>query len=199
MKKIKSMSLLMIITIFIITTACSIFTPDRVKYIPYRDFENALDEFYDVEDDEIIEYEDEDHEFLIYDGGNTIVFYTDYDDGDDAHDNFDETYSLYEEWHNAHRGLGDTNDIHRSFFDEDTEMGYVFFLEHEQEQMQSIVEYFLGDIEVEYLLEDDFDGIEKMLVTVCYCDSMVLVVFSVNENVDDAIVFINEELGFVVG
>ena len=122
----------------------------KIKPVAKKDFKKALEESFDIDDDDYTDYKGSDYDNVFYVEHDYYVEYYQFDDEDDAMDMFDEFYDRYED-------MVDDKDFkgrHRSVVNDKKAYGYIllkgesddddFFAEDAEETEEDIDIDYLG-------------------------------------------------------
>lgn len=147
---------------------------ERVEEVSKRDFKNALENVFGVDDDEIIESTNENGDFvLLYTERESLIVYVKYDDEDDAYDAFEEFYDEIED-------IEEDYDIDNSKKRFDENSGYAFIRISDEDFAE---DYHEGEFAPDDLIYAGY-----------YTGSMFFSILCTDNNIDEALELI-EVLG----
>lgn len=109
----------------------------KIKPVAKKDFKKALEESFDIDDDDYTDYKGSDYDNVWYVEHDYYVEYYQFDDEDDAMDMFDEFYDRYED-------MVDDKDFkgrHRSVVNDKKAYGYILLKGESDDD-----DFFDGDI-----------------------------------------------------
>ena len=130
----------------------------KIKPIKGKDFKNALEEVFDIDDDDYTEYKGSDYTDIYYYEHDYFIEYYQFDDADDAFDRFDDLYDSYEDMIEDKDFTG----RHRAVYNEKGGYGYIL-LNGESEDNDFIDDdvyggiYWVDDTLVYVLVTSDKD------------------------------------------
>ena len=130
----------------------------KIEPVKAKDFKKALEESFDIDDDEYTEYEGSDYTNIYYYEHDYWIDYYQFDDEDDAFDRFDDWYDAYEDVVDGK----DFSGKHRSFYNEKAGYGYIL-LNGESEDNDFVDDkvyggiYWSGDTFIIILVTSDKD------------------------------------------
>lgn len=112
----KAVSVVLIATMGMSLAACG-----KIKPVTKKDFKKALEESFDIDDDDYYVYECDDYVNIYYYDHDYYVEFYQFDDADDAMDRFDDVYDAYEDMVEDK----DFKGTRRAVYNDRAEYGYI--------------------------------------------------------------------------
>lgn len=166
MKKVKTIiAMMLIMSIVFGILGCN--TIEQVEELSAKDFKNALEDVFDANDDEIVETQGEGYDILYFPDRRCLITYDTFDNEDVARSIFEMQYNQYENIEKDYELDG----VNRSF---DENMGYIV--------VRTSDEVFMEEFGTEVF--------DEIIFAYYYSGSMYISIFCADNDIDDALEFI---------
>lgn len=166
MKKVKTIiAMMLIMSIVFGIIGCN--TIEQVEELSAKDFKNALEDVFDANDDEIVETQGEGYDILYFPDRRCLITYDTFDNEDVARSIFEMQYNQYENIEKDYELDG----VNRSF---DENMGYIVVRTSDEDFME----------------EFGTEVFDEIIFAYYYSGSMYISIFCADNDIDDALEFI---------